>query len=144
MGLAASSVHIDPANLPCRYGASKLMPLPFAAAVARVDQALHAAGLNIAFRHDLSTQLAAAAGSNYPPYLIWGVARDNDLLSALAVEPQLGLLFPCHLIAFENHQHQTMVMTVDPAHFMDVLRHPVAIQAAIETKELLEELLERL
>lgn len=143
MGLAIKNPR-DPAELPCRYGVSKVFDQPFALVTAKLDEALAGADLTIAFRHDLSEQLAAKIGSSYPPYLIWGVARNDDLLRALAAEPQIGLLFPCHLIAYENHRQQTVIMAVDPAHFMDVLRHPAAIQAAIEMKDLLEELVEKL
>lgn len=144
MGLAAKASRNDPAELPCRYGVAKVVALPFPAVVARVEAAFAAAQLSIAFRHDLSARFTTQLGSAYPPYLIWGVARDADLVRALAAEPQAGLLFPCHVIAFENHRGQGVVMAVDPAHFMDVLRHPVSIQAAIELKELLETLVEEL
>lgn len=142
MGLAVNTVHQDPADLPCRYGVSKIVAAPFHEVVDRLEKAFSHAELTVAFRHDLSEQVSARIGTPYPPYLIWGVTRENDLMRALAAEPQAGLLFPCHVIAFENHLGRTVIMAVDPAHFMDVLRHPASIQAAIELKELLEDLIE--
>jgi len=144
MGQPAKAPRTDPSELPCRYGVCKILERSFAAVVATVDQALRDADLTVAFRHDLASQLGDQGDQSYPPYLVWGVFRRLDLMRALAAEPQTGLLFPCHVIAYENHRGQTVVMAVDPAHFMDVFRHPAAIQAAIEIKELLEELIEGL
>lgn len=128
----------------CRYGTAKTLRLPFDAVVERLAARLVASGFQIAFRHDLAAQLGELAGTSYPRYLVWGVTHPPSLLRAMAGEPTLGLLLPCHLITYENHRREVVAMAVDAAFFMDVLRHPAAIEAAIEVKELLDGVIEEL
>jgi uncharacterized protein (DUF302 family) len=63
---------------------------------------------------------------------------------ALGAEPQIGLLFPCHLVLYEDHRGQTVALARDPARVMDLLRHPLAIETAMMIRDDLEEILEQL
>ena len=110
----------------------------------RLQQLLGARGFHLQFDIDLAEQLRQEAGARFPRYHILGACHLRHMARALAAEPQLGLLFPCHLIHYEDHTGQSVVLARDPARIMDLLRHPVAIETAMLIRDELEALLEEL
>ena len=54
------------------------------------------------------------------------------------------MLMPCNIIVYELNNGIIRVMIKDPVRVMDLISHPVAIQAAIKVKEQMEEIVEEL
>jgi uncharacterized protein (DUF302 family) len=129
---------------PCRYGISKIVLLPYAEALVRLRERLSTGGFQLLFDIDVSEEMQQHAGARFPGYRIFGTCHLPMMARALAIEPQIGLLFPCHIILYENGRHECIVMVRDPAWITDQLLHPIAIETAMQIFAKLEAILEPL
>ena len=129
---------------PCRYGMGRTFDEVLPSVAERLNVLLGSHGFQVAFRLDYEEKFNAAGAGSFSPYQIWGVCHLKSMYRALAAEPTAGLLFPYHIIFFRNATGETVVMVKDPTRIMDLLRHPVAIEVAIEIGNLLEHLLDEL
>lgn len=128
----------------CRYGIGKTILLPFDAAVDRLRGQLGTGGFQLLFEIDVSEQMQRHTGTRFPRYRTFGACHLPMMARALAIEPQIGLLFPCHIVLYENHSQECVVMFRDPAWITDQLLHPIAIETAMQIFAELETILDTL
>lgn len=142
MGMTAQIHKILPEPPHCRYGLGRTVDEDLAAVADRLAISLAKGGFEIAFRLDYAEKFAAAGAGPFPPYHIWGVCHLELMNRALAAEPAVGLLLPCHLILYSNADRDTVVMVKDPSRTIDLLRHPAAMAAIMEIGDRLEDILD--
>ena len=88
--------------------------LGFAAAVARVREALKAEGFGILTEVDMQSAFLEKLGKPFRPYLILGACDPPLAHRALSADPTVGLLLPCNVIVEEEAPGQVLVRLADP------------------------------
>jgi len=144
MGMAVHHLKKASESPPCRYGLGRSVSEDFTVVAQRLISGLETNGFEIVFRLDYADKFQAAGAGPFPPYQIWGVSHLDRMHRAVIAEPTVGLLFPWHMILFGDTSGETVVMVMDPTRIMDLLRHPAAIEAAIDIGEMLEHLVDEL
>ena len=90
------------------------LDLGFAAATARVREALKAEGFGILTEVDMQSAFLEKLGKPFRPYLILGACNPPLAHRALSVDPTVGLLLPCNVIVEEEAPGRVLVRLTDP------------------------------
>lgn len=141
MGQAAMNLPLNDDSR-CSYGFGTVKNAPFDSVIERLIIELGKRHYQVVANIDMQQILEQGSGALFPRYRILCVCNPTLISRAFAVEPTVGLFFPCHVAVYEDYQHRIQVKVHDPLNIMDHLRHPAAIEAAIVIKEQLENLLE--
>lgn len=127
----------------CSYAFGTTLAAPFSQVVEALQQALGSRGFHVTAISDIQTY-AAAIGETIPPYLAINLCHPQHAARACAAEPTAGVLLSCTIIVYVDPPHGTVVMARDPGRSMDLLRHPVAIEAAMLIRMDLERVIDEL
>jgi uncharacterized protein (DUF302 family) len=128
----------------CPYGFGKTVELDYESALAKVIGLFREQGFGILFQVDMRETLRQEAGVDFRRYMILGVSHFRLASRAFGADTNIGLLLPCNVVVYEEAGGRSTVMATDPAHLMDLVRAPEAIEVAIEIKAELEALVERM
>ena len=116
-----------------KYGITVRTNLPFAAASARVREALKEQGFGVLTEIDVQATLREKLGKETGQYLILGACNPPLAHRALAADPSIGLLLPCNVVV-RAESGQTVVEALDPMTMVAVTGEtsltPVAEEAA--------------
>lgn len=124
------------------YGKKVFLEAP--RAVHDLAERLVERGFVFFFQGDVQELLGRALQLHFRHYFLLSVGRPQGAAPALAAEPTLGLLFPCHLAVFEEVQGESMVVLLDTQYQMEMLQTPAAMAFVLGVKGDLEEVLEEL
>jgi uncharacterized protein (DUF302 family) len=95
-------------------GFEVMLPLPPAAAVERVTDALRAEGFGILSRIDVAATLHEKLGVEFRPYMILGACNPALAYRALTARAETGLLLPCNVTVEAHPEKGSLVRIADP------------------------------
>jgi uncharacterized protein (DUF302 family) len=126
------------------YTLRRTLALPYAAAVARVREALGAQGFGVLTEVDLAATLKAKLGVEIGPEVILGACRPQLAHAALQAEPSVAALLPCNVVVRAVDDATTLVEAFDPSAMMAIAGNaaldPVAAEAGARLTAALDEL----
>ena len=128
----------------CRYGFGTEVTLGFDAAVEKVEALLNTHGFRVWTRLNVDEVMCSDMSDAFGRYVILGACNPDFAKMIFKADPNIGLLMPCNIIVYELPTGGCKVMIKDPLRIMDVLDVPEAIEAAINIKAQMEEIIEEL
>ena len=128
----------------CIYGFGTEIALDYDAVVKKIEQLLSRHGFQIYTRLELREIIGHVLDDHVGRYVILGACNPQFAKDLFLADPDIGMLMPCNLIVYELKEGFCRVMVKDPARIMDLISNPVAIQAAINVKEQMEQVIEEL
>ena len=116
------------------------LPLPFAAAVTRVREALKHEGFGVLTEIDLRAAFREKLGREFRPYMILGACNPPLAFDAITADPSVGLLLPCNVTVEWISDGRTGVRLTDP----EALLSTVVLQGAPELASVARDARERM
>lgn len=102
------------------YGNSTEVLLDVPAAIARAKELLAEQGFGVLCEIDVAATLRAKLGAEIGEYVILGACRPDAARTALAAEPDLGLLLPCNVLV-RRAQGRTTVGVIDAGAMLGIV-----------------------
>lgn len=124
------------------YTLSTTTELPFADAVARVRDELAAEGFGVLCDIDVQATLEQKLGIDREPYVILGACNPPLAHAALEAEPELGVLLPCNVIVYQQHE-QTHIAAIDAEQMLSIVENEELAETAREVRRRLAAVVER-
>jgi uncharacterized protein (DUF302 family) len=116
------------------YYISRLLDLPFDAAVAQTIERLKSQGFGVLTDIDIQATLKAKLGVEMRKYRILGACNPSFAHQALQLEDRLGVLLPCNVIVRETGDGQVEVASVDPVVAMEKTGNAMLVTTAQEVR----------
>ncbi len=126
------------------YYLGKVLPLGFDDAVARVTEALKAAGFGIITEIDVQATLKSKLNVEFRPYRILGACNPALAHEALQLEDKVGTMLPCNVVVQELGPQRVEVAAVDPVASMMAIDNPDLQAKAAAVRAKLEQVIESL
>jgi uncharacterized protein (DUF302 family) len=124
------------------YSVSTTTELGFAEAVDRVREELAREGFGVLCEIDVQATLKAKLGVERDPYLILGACNPKLAHAALEAEPELGVLLPCNVIVYQQHE-QTHIAAVDAERMLSIVGNDELASTATEVRQRLAAVVNR-
>ena len=124
------------------YTLSATTELPFADAVARVRDELAAEGFGVLCDIDVRATLKQKLGADREPYVILGACNPPLAHAALGAEPELGVLLPCNVIVYQQHE-ETHIAAIDAEQMLSIVENEELAETAREVRRRLAAVVER-
>lgn len=126
------------------YYFSKIVAMPFAAAIDHVTDKLASKGFGVLTSIDVQQTLKAKLGAEFRPYVILGACNPHFAWRALQAEDKIGTMLPCNVIITEVGPGKVEVAAVDPVASMGATGNRELAQVANDVRRLLEEMVREL
>ncbi len=123
------------------YGISKIVPLAYDEAVAKVTDELKKEGFGVLTTIDVRDTLKKKLNVDFRRYIILGACNPPFAHKALQAEEQIGLLLPCNVIVYED-SGRTKVAAFDPMVMTALVDHPVLLEVAREVQARLQRVID--
>jgi uncharacterized protein (DUF302 family) len=120
------------------YYLGKVLPLGFDDAVARVTEALKAAGFGIITEIDVQATFKSKLNVEFRPYRILGACNPALAYEALQLEDKVGTMLPCNVVVQELGPRRVEVAAVDPVASMMAIDNPALHEKAADVRAKLE------
>lgn len=120
------------------YGFSVTIDSPFAEAIVKVTEALRQEGFGVLSDIDVQATLKAKLGVDTPAYRILGACNPQLAHRALGIDPDVGLLLPCNVIARAEADGRTTIGFMDPAVILQLADEADLLQLGKEVRARLE------
>jgi uncharacterized protein (DUF302 family) len=121
------------------YYFSKVVDLPFAAAIAATIDALGKQGFGVLTDIDVQATLRKKLDVSFRPYRILGACNPRMAHQALQVEDKIGTMLPCNVVVQELPDGSIEVSAVDPVASMQAIDNPKLASIAGEIRDLLKQ-----
>jgi uncharacterized protein (DUF302 family) len=126
------------------YYFSKIVAMPFAAAIDHVTDKLASKGFGVLTSIDVQQTMKAKLGADFRPYVILGACNPHFAWRALQAEDKIGTMLPCNVIVTEVGPGKVEVAAVDPVASMGAIGNRELAQVANDVRRLLEEMVREL
>ena len=126
------------------YHMSKVIEMPFDAAVDHVTTALAGKGFGVLTTIDVRETLKKKLGVDFKPYKILGACNPHFAYRALQAEDKIGTMLPCNVIITEVAPGKVEVSAVDPIESMKAIENPTLGEVAMTVRSLLADVIETL
>ena len=121
------------------YHFSKIVNLPFDAAVAATTDALKKHGFGILTQIDVKDTLHKKIGVDFRPYLILGACNPKLAYEALKLEDKVGTMLPCNVVVQQRDGGTVEISAVDPVASMSGIDNPSLGKIADQVRDLLKQ-----
>ena len=121
------------------YHFSRVVNLPFDAAVSATTNALKKHGFGILTQINVKDTLHTKIGVDFRPYLILGACNPKLAYEALTLEDKIGTMLPCNVIVQQHDGGIVEISAVDPVASMSAIENPKLGQVAGQVRELLKQ-----
>lgn len=123
-----------------KYGFSKIVDVPFEAALEKVRAALKEEGFGVLSEIDIKEKLKEKLGVDFRRYTILGACNPPLAYKTLQEEINIGLLLPCNVIVYEaDERGKSVVATIDAKAMLSVVgSNPTLDAVATEVNEKLK------
>ena len=128
----------------CNYGFGCSVDFSFEGTIEKIEQLLDERGFRVHTQLKLHDIVGDDADCSFGRYIILGACNPEFAQQLFKADPNIGLLMPCNIVVYELQSGGCRVMIKDPARIMDMISSPLAIEASINVKALLEEVIEEL
>ena len=128
----------------CTYGFGTEIALSFDDVLNRIETLLNNHGFRVFTRLDLKDIVDGEKINDLGNYVILGACNTEFAKELFAADSDIGMLMPCNIIVYEPGNGMCRVMVKDPVRIMDLIKNPIAIQAAMKVKDQMEEIIEEL
>jgi uncharacterized protein (DUF302 family) len=126
------------------YYLSRILLLPFDAAVVRATDVLKEEGFGVITDIDIRETLKRKLGVDFPSYRILGACNPALAYEALQLENKVGTMLPCNVVVRDAGNGQTEVAAVDPVASMQAIDNQELKRAAEQVRVKLEGVVARL
>ncbi|MBZ9717901.1 MULTISPECIES: DUF302 domain-containing protein [unclassified Mesorhizobium] len=126
------------------YYFSKIIAMPFTAAIDLVTDKLASKGFGVLTSIDVQQTMQAKLGADFRPYVILGACNPHFAWRALQAEDKIGTMLPCNVIVTEVGPGKVEVAAVDPVASMGAIGNRELAQVANDVRRLLEEMVREL
>ncbi|CAN7712575.1 DUF302 domain-containing protein [Mesorhizobium caraganae] len=126
------------------YYFSKIVAMPFTAAIDHVTDKLASKGFGVLTSIDVQQTMKAKLGADFRPYVILGACNPHFAWRALQAEDKIGTMLPCNVIVTEVGPGKVEVAAVDPVASMGAIGNRELAQVANDVRRLLEEMVREL
>lgn len=128
-----------PLSTPYAFGMT--LPLPFAEAVAKVQQELQKEGFGIISEIDLKQKFKEKLHKEFRNYLVLGACNPGLAYQAFGVEINIGTLLPCNVAVYSVSESRTVVMIMDPVAALSLVGNPHLAELAESVKQSMQRVL---
>lgn len=126
------------------YHLSKVVALPFSAAVAATITALQNHGFGVLTEIDVQATLKKKLDVGFRPYRILGACNPTMAYQALQVEDKVGTMLPCNVIVQQREDGAVEVSAIDPVASMQAIENPELVRLAGSVRDLLRQVVEQI
>lgn len=126
----------------CVYGFGTTVTTGYDKTINLIEGLLDERGFKIYTRLDVHDIGGECLCEGISRYVILGACNPGYAKVLFNADPNIGLLMPCNVVIYEKLDKTCKVMIKDPLRIMDLIDNPYAIQASIEIKEHLEQIIE--
>ena len=116
------------------YYYSRLLRLPFAAAIERATAVLKDEGFGILTDIDVAKTLKEKLGVAFRDYRILGACNPTLAHRALELEDKVGTMLPCNVVVQRLEDGRVEVAAIDPVASMAAIDNPKLKEAAAEVR----------
>ena len=124
------------------YFFSKVIDLPFAAAIAATMDALGKHGFGLLTDIDVQATLKKKLDVSFRPYRILGACNPGMAHIALLAEDKIGTMLPCNVVVQELPSGKVEVSAVDPVASMQAVENPALAETAMKVREMLRQVID--
>lgn len=123
------------------YHFTKVLDLPFDAAITTVTDALKAKGFGVLTTIDVKKAFKEKINEDFRPYTILGACSPRHAFRALSVEDKIGTMLPCNVVVQQRPDGKTEVSAIDPIQSMAAVHNPSLGDVANEVQGLLKDVM---
>ncbi|HET6668734.1 MAG TPA: DUF302 domain-containing protein [Pyrinomonadaceae bacterium] len=129
-----------------KYGFSKVVDVPYEAAVEKARAGLKAEGFGVLCEIDMKEKLKEKLDVDFRKYVILGACNPPLAYKTLQEEINIGLLLPCNVIVYEaDKAGKSVVAAIDAKTMLSVVGANAALAAvATEVNEKLQRVVSQL
>ncbi len=123
------------------YGYKKEINLSYKEAVEKTKEELKKKGFGVLTEIDVKTILKKKLGVDYDDYIILGACNPPFAYKALQVEKDIGLMLPCNVIVYKEHD-KVFVSAILPTVAMSMVSNKELENIAMQVEEKLKKVVD--
>jgi uncharacterized protein (DUF302 family) len=123
---------------------SKKSTLPFSAAIEKVTEELRKEGFGIITYIDMKETFKKKINQDFRNYVILGACNPRYAYEALMAEDKVGVFLPCNVVVQQHNDREVEVSIVNPEELMHSIDDLSLRTLAIEIKQAMESVLDRM
>lgn len=126
------------------YHFTRIVPVSFEDAIARVTDQLRKEGFGVLTEIDVRETLKKKLNVDFRKYKILGACNPQFAYQALQTEDKIGTMLPCNIVVQETAGGGIEVSAVDPVASMAAIENPALGKTAEQVRARLKRVIEAL